>query len=153
MSINNIIATVGEGGANIPSDVATVQYLLNCVPVSNGGLAKKLKIDGFAGVVTIEAIRRFQKFNFGLSNSRVEAGEATFSELKKYDLSPFSAPIVTPNFNSSISEKMDPSKMNRGIRNTIPNVGPIIGRNGIGKDVDGGTIKGRLYGGVKDDSV
>lgn len=137
MSLKTITTTVGEGGANIPADVATVQYLLNCVPVSAGGPLRKLTIDGFAGVVTIEAINRFQKVRFGSSNSRVESSEQTFSELKKYDPLPFSAPVVTPNFNPSISEKMDPSKMNRS----------------IGKDVDGGTIKGRLYGGVKDDSV
>lgn len=133
MSLKTITATVGAGGANFPADVATVQYLLNCVPFSMGGLITKLKIDGFAGVSTLEAVNRFQKFHFGLSNSRVQANEATFSELKKYDLSPFSV----PNFKSSVSEKMDPSKMNRV----------------IGKDVDGGTIKGRLYGGTNDDSI
>ena len=146
MSIKIITATVGEGGANIPADVATVQYLLNCVPVSHGGPIKELKIDGFAGVVTIEAINRFQKIRFGLSNSR--ADEKTFGELKKYDPLPFSAPVVTPNLNSSVSEKMDPSKMNFGIRNTIPIVGPIIG-----KSIEGGGIKRQLYAGTNDDSI
>ena len=56
MSIKNITATVGKGGTNIPSDVATVQYLLNCVPFSNGEPRRELKIDGFAGVITTGAI-------------------------------------------------------------------------------------------------
>ncbi len=127
MSLKTITASVGEGCPNIPADVATVQYLLNCVPASNGGLLRALKIDGFAGVVTIEAINRFQKANFGSSDSRLQAGEATFSELKKYDPLPFSAPVIAPN--SSVSEKMDPSKMNRG----------------VGKSIEGGGIKARLY--------
>lgn len=73
MSLKTITATVGEGGANIPADVATVQYLLNSVPVSQGGPTKELVIDGFAGVVTIEAINHLQKVHFGSSNSRLES--------------------------------------------------------------------------------
>lgn len=137
MSLKTIRATVGKGGENIPTDVATVQYLLNCVPVSHGGPIKELKIDGFAGVLTVEAVNRFQKVRFGASNSRVQAGEATFEELKKYDLSPFSMPVVVPNFKSANAEKMDPSKMNRF----------------IGKSIEGGGIKGNIRGGVKDPSI
>ena len=88
MSLKTITATVGESGANIPSDVATVQYLLNCVPVSHGGPIRELKIDGFAGVVTIKPINRFQQTHFGQSNSLVgleQSGGATLVELKKYD--------------------------------------------------------------------
>lgn len=153
MSSKIITGTVGKHGANIPSDVATVQYLLNCVSVSQGGPIKDLKIDGFAGVITIDAINRFQKARFGSSGRLVEFGVETFGELIKYDLSPFSVPIIFPNFKPSISEKMDPSKMNYSIRNTIPIFGPIIGRNGIGKSIEGGNIKGQIYGGVKDDSI
>jgi hypothetical protein len=140
MSLKTITAAVGVGGANIPADVATVQYLLNCVPVSAGGPLRELKIDGFAGVVTTEAINRFQKARFGSSNSRVDpeqSGGKTFDELKKYDPLPFSAPVVTPNFKPSDSEKMDPSKMNRGIK----------------KSVEGGGIKGQLIGGIRDPSI
>ncbi len=135
MSLKTIKATVGEGGTNIPSDVATVQYLLNCVPASDGGSIKELKVDGFAGVVTIEAINRFQKFHFGASNSRVQSDEDTFRELIRYDPLPFSAPVIAPN--SSVSEKMDPSKMNRG----------------VGKSIEGGGIKAKLYAGTNDDSI
>ena len=138
MSLKTVTAAVGAGSTNIPSDVATVQYLLNCVPVSRGGPFQELKIDGFAGVITIEAINRFQKFHFGSSNSRVEFGGETLGQLKKYDSSPYSAPVVAPNFKASNSEKMDPSKMNLS----------------LGKSIDGGGIKGRIYaGGVMDDSV
>lgn len=137
MSLKTITASVGLNGANIPADVATVQYLLNCVPVSEGGPLQKLKIDGFAGVVTTEAINRFQNYHFGSMESRVENGGRIFSELKKYDPQPFSAPIVAPNRGSAAAEKMDPSKMNRS----------------LGKSIEGGNIKGRFYGGVKDDSI
>jgi peptidoglycan hydrolase-like protein with peptidoglycan-binding domain len=149
MSLKTITATVGEGGTNIPADVATVQYLLNCVPASNGGPVKELKIDGFAGVVTIEAINRFQKVHFGASDSRVQSGEATFNELKKYDPLPFSAPVIAPNFKLSTTASMDPSKMNR----SVAHEGIKRALEGVKKSIDGGGIKRQLYGGVKDDSV
>ena len=110
MSLKNITSTVGQDAANIPSDVATVQYLLNCVPVSHGGPIKELVIDGFAGVLTIEAVNRFQEFQFGSSNSSVESGGKTLNELKKYDPLPYSSPIVAFN-----SQTMDPSKMKRSV--------------------------------------
>ncbi|MCY7347576.1 MAG: hypothetical protein LH614_15340 [Pyrinomonadaceae bacterium] len=115
MSLKSITATVGEGAANIPADVATVQYLLNCVPASQGGPIKELVIDGFAGVVTIEAVSRFQKFRFGSSENRLQSGDVTFIELKKFDPLPFSAPVVPPNFNPLTTASMDLSKMNRSI--------------------------------------
>ena len=142
MSLKNITATVGEGGANIPADVATIQYLLNCVPVSQGGPIKELKIDGFAGVVTSEALNRFQKVHFGSSNSRVESGSQSFGELKRYDPLPFSAPVVAPNIKSSYAEKMDPSKMNRSVEG-----------GGIKKSIDGRGIRRQLYAGTNDDSI
>ena len=101
MSLKTITATVGEQCTNIPADVATVQYLLNCVPVSAGGPTRELVIDGFAGILTNEAIKQFQKVQFGMSDSRVESGGETFDELKKYDPLPFSAPVITPNFKAA----------------------------------------------------
>ena len=94
---------------------------------------RRLKIDGFAGVLTIEGINRFRKVHFGSSESRVELGGKTFGESKKYDPLTFSAPVVAPNLKSSNAEKMDPSKMNRD----------------FGKSIDGDTIKRRLYGGTQ----
>ncbi len=144
MSLKNIKETVGAGGTNIPADVATVQYLLNCVPVSQGGPTKELKIDGFAGVMTTEAINRFQKVHFGASNSRVESGGNTFSELKRFDPLPYSAPIVAPNFISS-KASMDPSKMNKSINGgSVSGVyvkyGSVSGIY-VKKSIDGGGIK------------
>lgn len=103
MNGKTITASVGQGCANIPADVATVQYLLNCVPASHGGPVKELEIDGFAGVLTIQAISRFQELQFGWSDGRVEtaaSGGVTIGELNKYDPLPFSAPIVAPKYKS-----------------------------------------------------
>lgn len=99
MSGKNITAAVGLGGVNMPTDVATVQYLLNCVPVSHGGPVRELEIDGFVGVITIRAIDRFQNAQFGWCDSRVDtalSGGVTIVEMNKYDPLPFSAPIVAP---------------------------------------------------------
>ncbi len=140
MSLKTITATVGEGGANIPADVATIQYLLNCVPVSQGGPIKELKIDGFAGVMTTEAINRFQKFHSGSSESLLQSDDATFGELKKFDPLPFSTPVVAPNFTSS-KASMDPSKMNKSID------GGSVSAIYVKKSIDGGGIK-NLVGAV-----
>ena len=97
MSLKTIKASVGQGAANIPADVATIQYLLNCVPYSVGGPQRELKIDGFAGVMTTEAINRFQKTHFGSTNSLVNSDGQTFAELKRYDPLPNSASVIVPN--------------------------------------------------------
>ena len=105
MSGKTITASVGQGGANIPADVAMIQYLLNCVPFSHGGPAQELAIDGFAGVKTICAINRFQTVQFGWANSLVQSeqfGGGTFGTLKKYDPLPFSAPVVAPNYKPEV---------------------------------------------------
>lgn len=136
MSFKAITSTVGEGGANIPADVATIQYLLNCVPISDGGPLRELEINGFAGVATVEAINRFQKARFGRANGRVDpaqSGEGTLAELKKYDPLPFSAPVVPPNFRPLNAQSMDPSKMN--------------------KSIEGGGIRYQLYGELRDPSI
>ena len=145
MSLKNITATVGQDAANVPSDVATVQYLLNCVPVSHGGPIKELVIDGFVGVLTVEAINRFQKFQFSSSNSSVEFGGQTLNELKKYDPLPFSLPIVAFN-----SQTMDPSKMNRSggavssiyVKKSIG--GGTVSSIYVKKSIDGGGIKSTI---------
>jgi peptidoglycan hydrolase-like protein with peptidoglycan-binding domain len=97
MSLKTIKATVGQNAANIPTDVATIQYLLNCVPYSVGGPQRELKIDGFAGVITNEAVNRFQKAHFGSANSLVQTDGQTFTELKRYDPLPNSAMVIVPN--------------------------------------------------------
>ena len=150
MSLKTITATVGEGGANIATDVAMVQYLLNCVPVSHGGPMRELKIDGFAGVVTTEAINHFQKVHFGQSNSRLESGGNAFSELIKYDPLPYSAPVILPNFKPSNSQ----SKRNCGEKSSADEIGAIYVKYGsiyVKKSIDGGGIKRALgdSGGIK----
>ena len=105
MSGKKITAAVGQGRTNIPADVATVQYLLNCVPVSQGGPMQELTIDGFAGLLTICTVNHFQKVQFGWSDSRIEPeqlGGVTIVELKKYDPLPFSAPVVAPNYKPEV---------------------------------------------------
>jgi peptidoglycan hydrolase-like protein with peptidoglycan-binding domain len=103
MNGKTISASVGLGGKNASSDVATVQYLLNCVPVSAGGPAKELVIDGFAGVLTQKAISQFQQVQFGKSDGRVDPGQSggkTIAVLNKYDPLPFSPPVVVPSVKS-----------------------------------------------------
>jgi peptidoglycan hydrolase-like protein with peptidoglycan-binding domain len=99
MSGKKITSSVGAGGKNTSADVATVQYLLNCVPVSSGGPAKELVIDGFSGVLTKQAINGFQNFNFGKSDGRVDPGQATISLLNSFDPLPFT-PVVVPSVNN-----------------------------------------------------
>lgn len=104
MNGKSISAAVGQGGANIPVDVATVQYLLNCVPASHGGPGEELVIDGFAGVLTNGAITRFQNFQLGWADGRVDPeqrGGKTIVKLKGYDPLPFSAPSFKPGAPSS----------------------------------------------------
>ena len=52
----SITASVGQGGVNLAADVATVQFLLNCVPEEQGGPQAELAIDGLVGPLTIGAI-------------------------------------------------------------------------------------------------
>lgn len=134
MSLKTIKAAVGEQCLNIPADVATVQYLLNCVPVSHGGPTRELVIDGFAGVLTHEAVRQFQKVHFGVSDSRIESDGNTFSELKKYDPLPFSAPVITPNFKKN-------EIAHEGIKRTVAHIKRTMAHEGIKRTMDG--VKGR----------
>ncbi len=130
MSGKKITASVGQGGTNIPADVAMIQYLLNCVPVSHGGPVKELMIDGFAGVKTICAVNRFQTVQFGWANSRIEpeqSGDETFGVLKKYDPLPFSAPVVAPNYKAEIPMFFDGQvlgKKHSGVRGKKHSGGP-----------------------------
>lgn len=147
MSLKTIMGTVGEQCMNIPADVATVQYLLNCVPASAGGPTRELIIDGFAGILTYEAIKHFQKVQFGMSDSRVESGGETFDELKKYDPLPFSAPVITPSFKASNVgfEKKIRTFGEKGLSKSELSTGGIfkrtIAHEGVKRTSDG--IKGR----------
>jgi peptidoglycan hydrolase-like protein with peptidoglycan-binding domain len=76
-----ISASVGRGGRNIPSDVGTVQTLLNRHTAALGLAA--LKVDNSAGPKTIEAIEAFQRQVVKLSqpDGRVDVGGRTFAAL------------------------------------------------------------------------
>jgi len=94
MNLKKIAASVGTGGANRSVDVATVQFLLNCVPAVRGGPAQELKIDGQIGGLTIEAIRGFQRKRFnGFADGRVDPNGQTLMHLWSFDpTSGFSIP-------------------------------------------------------------
>jgi hypothetical protein len=82
--------SVGFGGINDPVDVCTVQYLLNCVPASNGGPTEELPVDGARSgpsfTRTLEAIRRFQSRIFqGWSDGLVEPHGQTLMHLNRWN--------------------------------------------------------------------
>ena len=81
-----ISSAVGRGGRNFPpSDVMTVQYLLNCVPASRGGPSPELMVDGASGPKTIAAIEKFQRSKGGFADGRVDPGGATLRALQAGD--------------------------------------------------------------------
>src|SRR6185295_10668343 len=117
----SLVAPVGLGGLNRAADVMTVQFLLNCVPVSQGGPVKDLAVDGIIGPKTIQAIAQFQKTQFGWSDGRVDPekyGGTTIAELKKFDPVPDSPPIEPtpePKFPSQPEGKGPPSAKGGGV--------------------------------------
>ena len=87
-----ISGPVGRGGRNFPpSDVMTVQYLLNCVPTSQGGPSPELVVDGAVGPKTIKAIETFQRKNGGTCDGRVDPGGNTMHTLQGRDPYPHQA--------------------------------------------------------------
>lgn len=92
-----ITAPVGPNakGGNNPTDVVTVQELLNNVPPSEGGPEPELKIDGICGNKTGAAIQKFQLKQFGWSGAdgRVDPLKQTLAKLNKYDK--VAAPLAT----------------------------------------------------------
>ncbi len=79
----SINGSVGRGGRNFPDkDVLTVQYLLNCVPVRNGGQQAELVLDGVCGPKTIKAIEGFQSKNAGFVDGRVDPAGMTLQSLR-----------------------------------------------------------------------
>src|SRR5262245_17264496 len=76
-----IAASVGDGGANRPADVMTVQMLLNEARLTVGTPSKLLAVDGVAGRQTVAAIREFQQSQLGFSDGRVDPGRKTLARL------------------------------------------------------------------------
>lgn len=96
----SISGSVGIHGINLRNDVMTIQFLLNTVPVEDGGPDVELKVDGFLGPFTQAAINRFQQANTDGTDGRIDPerfGGRTIVELNKFDPSPNSPP-VTPQF-------------------------------------------------------
>lgn len=87
----SIKGSVGAGGRNLPPDVVTVQYLLNCVPSGKGGPFPELAVDGLVGLKTIAAIRKFQTTALGHADGRVDPGGGTIQALLAYDPYPYQA--------------------------------------------------------------
>ncbi len=82
----SITGSVGRGGRNFPpSDVMTIQYMLNCLTPAQGGPGKELLMDGAAGPATIAAIVAFQRKIGGVADGRVDPGGTTFRALQKSD--------------------------------------------------------------------
>jgi hypothetical protein len=69
-------------------DAETVQCLLNQVPASQGGPQPLLDADGICGPLTIAAIRKFQKFQFGWQDGRVDPNNKTIGRLNAFDKDP-----------------------------------------------------------------
>lgn len=85
----SISGSVGQGGRNFPlQDVLTVQYLLNCVPHTQGGPSPELVLDGVCGPKTRNAIAQFQRRTFGFTDGRVDPGGRTLLALQKFDPAP-----------------------------------------------------------------
>jgi hypothetical protein len=76
-----ITASVGAGGANIPTDVRTIQAALNDVPSSSGGPDPALAVDGIVGPLTLAAIRGFQQTHVSIVDSRIDPNGPTLAAL------------------------------------------------------------------------
>ena len=80
-----INGSVGKGGMNRPADVVIVQYLLNCVPKSQGGPSEELVLDGICGPRTNAAILSFQKKLAGSGLGWLDVGGPTLNALRGFD--------------------------------------------------------------------
>jgi peptidoglycan hydrolase-like protein with peptidoglycan-binding domain len=79
-----LTGAVGHGGSNHAKDVRIVQELLNKVPVSWGGPAVPLDVDGLVGEKTKAAIRTFQQnqlSTFFAPDGRVDPHKRTIGRL------------------------------------------------------------------------
>jgi len=76
-----ITASVGAGGANISTDVRTIQAALNDVPSESGGPDPALAVDGVVGPLTLAAIKGFQQTHVSIVDSRIDPDGPTLAAL------------------------------------------------------------------------
>ncbi|MEP7365000.1 MAG: hypothetical protein ABI972_17240 [Acidobacteriota bacterium] len=89
--------------------MATVQYLLNCIPRGAGGPAAELAVDGIAGPLTQAAIRKFQTAKSGHCDGRVDPGGPAIQQLQGYDPYP-NQPMPLPSYGGKGSKKVPAGK-------------------------------------------
>jgi peptidoglycan hydrolase-like protein with peptidoglycan-binding domain len=96
--IRLITASVGINGVNRPSDVRTIQEMLNQVPVGSGGPSPPLKVDEICGPKTKAAIQKFQLHHFGWAGAdgRVDPNGPTHVKLHEWEKSTTPPQIVPP---------------------------------------------------------
>ena len=80
-----ISASVGMRGANLATDVLTIQQALNNVPFDQGQPLPLLDEDGICGPKTKNAIQNFQLKHFGWpgADGRVDPGQQTIAKLNE----------------------------------------------------------------------
>lgn len=77
-----LMASVGEGGRNLPPDVRNVQARLNRVDAAAGGAQEALATDGICGPRTRTAILRFQNHHADLlKDARIDVNKNTWRRL------------------------------------------------------------------------
>ena len=93
VGVKRIGAAVGRGGSNIFNDVEVIEYLLNTVPVNDGGPAdvilKRTTLSELIG-----HIERFQRRKSGVSDGRVDVEGRTLKLLREFDPTPEQPPFV-----------------------------------------------------------
>jgi peptidoglycan hydrolase-like protein with peptidoglycan-binding domain len=121
--MRDISKAVGNGGANKPADVKTVQELLNDVDPALGGPAVKLVVDGLVGPKTVSAIHRFQVAQMGWGDGRVDPGKTTIQRLN------CPGPVVPPKLGGGPTTQpgggTDPGEQPGG---TPPVIGKLVGK-------------------------
>ena len=84
--------SVGQGGANVHSDVLTIQQALNGVDPGQGGPTLRLAADGLIGPLTRAAIGKFQRQNIAFVDFRIDPNGPTIQALNRVLGAPSPAP-------------------------------------------------------------
>lgn len=121
-----ITAAVGTGGSNLPGDVNTIKYLINNVPQTQGGPSSPFSTGSGINELS-EAIRKFQTFQFGGRDGRVDPGGRTLSLLHGFDPTP-NGPVFVPGVASG---KKGDSGKKRGPGPPVPPTNPPLRGPGV----------------------